>query len=60
MKIPLPRLSRRSKLSRKRAVIPAKAGIQFLIYSFIEDRKSNATGVSAILTCVCEIFVVLA
>jgi hypothetical protein len=28
--------------------------------SFIEDRKSNATGVSAILTCVCDIFVVLA
>jgi hypothetical protein len=28
--------------------------------AFIEDRKSNATGVSAILTCVCDIFVVLA
>ena len=26
----------------------------------IEDRKSNATGVSAILTCVCDLFVVLA
>jgi hypothetical protein len=26
----------------------------------IEDRKSNATGVSAILTRVCDLFVVLA
>jgi hypothetical protein len=35
---------------------PLGLGFRFLI----EDRKSNATGVSAILTCVCDIFVVLA